>query len=185
MDQSDDKTLIEQIKRQPEAFGQIYDRYFSRVFAYVLKRTLDYHTARDISSEVFLKAFIAIQQYRWKGNPLVVWLYAIAQNEIRLYFRKRSYRPEYMSEYAGKWSTAITPSAEAERIQLENEWLQSEKVRSVIQALNKLNEVQRECVALHYLEGFTYREIAAILSLKVGTVKSHISRGIQRLKKEL
>ena len=185
MDQTDDKTFIELVKQKPDSFSLIYDRYFSRIFAYVLKRTLDYHTAKDISSEVFLKAFIAIQQFTWKGSPLLVWLYAIAQNEIRLYFRKKAYRPEFLSEYAGQWSKATTPSAEAERIRLEKEWLQSEKVQTIIQSLNQLSEIQRECVALHYLESFTYQEIALILSLKVGTVKSHISRGIQRLRDEL
>lgn len=183
MNLSEDKALVENVKHHPEAFSLIYERYFSRVFGYVLKRTLDYQLARDICSEVFLKAFLSIQKFKWKGTPLLVWLYAIAQNEIRLYFRKKAYRPEILSEYAGHWSKATTPSAEAERISLENNIMRSEKVRSVIAQLNQLKDIQRECVALFYLENFTYTEIAQILKLKVGTVKSHVSRGIHQLKK--
>ncbi len=182
VDLQEEKMLIQKIKNQPQNFAVVYDQHFNRIFAYVIKRTLDYQIAKDISSEVFLKAFLSLQKFKWDGKPLIVWLYAIAQNEIRLFFRKKSYSPEYLTEHAAAWSGASIPSAEEERIQIENNLIKSEKIKSIVAALNQLNEIQRECVALHYLENFTHKEIAEILSLKVGTVKSHIHRGIKNLK---
>lgn len=87
----DHKAWLKQIRKNPERFSEVYDGHADRVFQYTLKRTGNYHVARDITAETFLKAFLGIQRFRWRGINLEVWLFQIALNEIRLYYRQKKY----------------------------------------------------------------------------------------------
>ena len=175
--------LLKEIKKNPETFEIIYEEYFNRIFAYVFKRTLDYNIAKDICSEIFIKAFIGIKNYKWQNTPLVVWLFKIAQNEIRLYFRSKKYRPEYLSSDFSKFRNQISPGVEEERINTENQLLKKNTVRNLVENINRLPVNERETISLKYIENLTYDEIAQVLKMKTGTVKSHISRGLKKLRK--
>ena len=85
-----DLELIEQIRQDKTRFGVLFDAYYVPIKKYVLRRTGDYHTANDIVSETFLKAFLAIDHFAWRGVPLKAWLYRIATNEVNQYFRRQT-----------------------------------------------------------------------------------------------
>lgn len=175
--------VLKEIKKNPEKFEIVYDAYFNRIFAYVFKRTLDYNIAKDICSEIFIKAFLGIKKYKWQNTPLIVWLFKIAQNEIRLYFRSKKYRPEYLSSDFSQFRNQISPDVEEERINAENQLLQKSSVRKLIENINRLPDNEKETISLKYIENLTYDEIAQVLQMKTGTVKSHISRGLKKLRK--
>jgi len=178
-----EKELIARIRSNPQDFEIIYNKYFDRIFGYIVKWTLDYDLAKDICSEVFLKAFLSIQKFKWTNTPLIIWLFKIAQNEIRQYFRNKKYKPEHLSANVPQFKQPISPSAEQEKIEVENQLIKSEKTKNLIKNLNQLSEKERECISLKFIENLTYEEISQVLSLKTGTVKSHISRGFVKLKK--
>ncbi len=178
-----EKELIARIKSNPQEFEKIYNDYFERIFAYIIKRTLDYNLAKDICSEVFIKAFLSVQKFKWTNTPVLIWLIKIAQNEIRLYFRSKKYKPEYLSASFYSYKNQTSPSAEQEKIEVENQVLKSKKIQSLIKSLNKLSEKERECISLKHIENLTYKEISQVLHMITGTVKSHISRGLAKLKK--
>lgn len=180
---SNEKELIERIKENPREFEIIYNEYFDRIFAYIIKRILDYDRAKDISSEVFIKAFLSVQKFKWTNTPVVIWLFKIAQNEIRLYFRNKKYKPEHLSANFYQSRNQTSPSAEQEKIEAENQLIRSEKIKALIKSLNQLSEKERECISLKFIENLTYNEISQVLSLKTGTVKSLVSRGLIKLKK--
>lgn len=83
-----DRALIERAPRDPAAFGALFERHFDTVFGYIVRRTRDWDAARDLTSEVFLKALRNAWRYKWKGVPVSAWLFAIANNELRMYFRR-------------------------------------------------------------------------------------------------
>ena len=80
---SDEAELVERAKTQPEAFGHLYDRYYSVVLNYVFRRTLDVALAEELTSNTFFNALRALGGYENRGKFLA-WLYRIAGNEIRL-----------------------------------------------------------------------------------------------------
>ena len=85
---SDEAKLVERARTQPEAFGQLYDRYYSVVLNYIFRRTLDVALAEELTSNTFFNALRALGGYENRGKFLA-WLYRIAGNEIRLNWRAR------------------------------------------------------------------------------------------------
>ena len=88
-----ERLLLERIHHDRQQFGILFDEYYSSIFGYAFRRTAEYDASRDIATETFLKAFLNIENFRWKGIPLSAWLYRIAANEINQYFRKKKYQP--------------------------------------------------------------------------------------------
>jgi RNA polymerase sigma-70 factor (ECF subfamily) len=88
MNVEQERELVERAKNNTEAFGELYDRYYSQIFGYVLKRTASIEVTQDVTSEVFFKALKNLRQFRWRGVPFSSWLYRIATNEIANYFTK-------------------------------------------------------------------------------------------------
>ncbi|MCG6189695.1 RNA polymerase sigma factor [Maribellus maritimus] len=183
MGASDEKKLLSEIKKNPQKFEIIYDQYFDRIFSYVLKGVMDYETAKDICSEIFIKAFISIRRFRWNGVPIIIWLFKISQNEIRLYFRNQKYRPRYLNSEYEHLRNQTSPGVEEEKIQVENRLQKMSTVKKLVADLNQLSENERDCISLKYIENLTTEEISQVLNLKTGTVKSHLSRGIEKLRK--
>lgn len=183
MEKSEEKKLIAEIKKNPKRFEIVYDQYFDRIFSYVLKRIQNFETAKDICSEVFIKAFLSFRRYKWKGIPLVIWLFKIAQNEIRLYFRDKKYKPQYLTSEYEHLKHQTSPGIEEEKIQAENQFQKIKTIKKLINDLNQLSENERECISLKYIENLTIEEISQVMNMKTGTIKSHLSRGIEKLKK--
>jgi RNA polymerase sigma-70 factor, ECF subfamily len=88
-----EQTLIERAKEDPQAFGNLFDRYYPAIFAYVLRRVGKWNDAQDITSEVFLKALKGLWRFRWQGIAFSAWIYRIATNEVGIYFRRAGRAP--------------------------------------------------------------------------------------------
>ena len=94
----EEKALLKQIKKDPQAFSFLYDQYYTPIFAYALRRTGQYELARDIAAETFLKAFQKINAFQWRSISVSAWLYRIATNEVNLYFRGSRYIPSSIDD---------------------------------------------------------------------------------------
>ena len=86
-----ERLLVDRAKRDPEAFGALYDRYFSQIYRFVFSRLRDQTSAEDVTSEVFMKALRSIPRYQDTGRPFTAWLYQISVNTIN--DRYRASRP--------------------------------------------------------------------------------------------
>ena len=95
MNLEQEKHLIERAKNSSEAFGELYDMYYDRIFGYALRRSADIDSAKDITSEVFFKALKNIGKFRWHGVPFSHWLYRIANREIIDHHNKRKRESNY------------------------------------------------------------------------------------------
>ena len=84
---SDELTLIEAAKRDPERFAPLYDKYYRQIFNYVYQRMESRDSAFDVTGQVFLKALTNLQKYQFKGVPFASWLYRIAHNEVMQIYR--------------------------------------------------------------------------------------------------
>ena len=181
---TDDKKLLEEIRKEPSKFGLIFDEYYPAIFGYIFRRVADYDIARDIASESFLKAFLNISLFKWKGIPMLSWLYRIASNECLLYFRNRKYQPGSLDKMiSSRFWDAVDPSTTLEEKSIVEKELQYHKDFIAVQEkLMRLPVPYQEVLSLRYFEEMSIKEIAMILDKKEGTIKSLLSRGIEKLR---
>jgi RNA polymerase sigma-70 factor (ECF subfamily) len=173
--------LVERAKALPGAFAELYECYYGKILGYVYRRTLDAAMAEELTSNTFFKALRALRQYDHRGH-FGAWLYRIATNEVRAHRRTASRRRE-----AGvRWQEELGRVRFACRGP-EGDEDAEEKMRAFArlhEALRRLPEVYQVVISLRYFEAMPYAQIAEVLGRRLGTVKSLIHRGLERLKRQ-
>ncbi|MDO8669967.1 MAG: sigma-70 family RNA polymerase sigma factor [Dehalococcoidia bacterium] len=94
MQREEESLVLRARKREAEAFGELDELYFDRIYRYVAVKVRDLTEAEDITEEVFLKALEAIESYDLRGLPFVAWLFRIARNATVDRWRQKARRPE-------------------------------------------------------------------------------------------
>jgi len=160
------------------------DQHYAAIFGYIHRRVQNWNDSQDIASEVFFKAFKGLWKYRWQGVPFSAWLFRIATNEIRMYFR-RGRRPNLslnqLMEEQG-FEPADPQTLDAEKMEAERKLNQYQEFLGLQSRILKLPLKYQEVIVLRYFEQKSVKEIAQILAKREGTVKSLLSRGIGRLR---
>lgn len=184
MDLDEERELVRQAQRSPAAFAELYDRHYGRIFGYCLRRTADLETAQDITSETFLKALNKLWQFRWRNVSFSSWLYKIATNEINQYFRKAEYKRSIsLEELQEQGFEPMSPhDPENEFLEAQEELRQYQDFLEVQVKLAQLPARYQEVIALRFFEKKQIKEIAEILGKKEGTVKSLLSRAVEKLR---
>ena len=185
MDAETERSLIERAKKDSEAFGTLFEEHYPTTFAYVFRRVPDWNLSKDITSEVFFKAFKGLWRYRWQGIPFSSWLYRIATNEVRMYLRKK--RPpvvslDHLMEESG-FEPVDPQTLEAERLEAERKLEAHADFLAIQSKILELPPKYQDVITLRYFERKTVKQVAEILNLKEGTVKSLLSRGVRKLQK--
>ncbi len=174
----DDQGLVCAAQQDPQAAGELYDKYYSEIFGYIYHCTLDGTATEDLTSNVFLAAFRHLGRYRWRQVPFRAWLYRIATNEVRMHYRRRR-RDRAADLQRGNGVDELTepPASDAPAV--------AEEFRLLHAALLGLKSKYRTVIILRYFEGKTIEEIAGITGQKEGTVKSQLHRGLAQLQEIL
>ncbi len=178
---SDEAKLVERARTQPEAFGLLYDRYYSVVLNYIYRRTLDVALAEELTSNSFFNALRVLGRYENRGKFLA-WLYRIAGNEIRLNLRARRKHHEDEARWRadlGRLRFAADPAIATEEVEE-----QARQFAQLHAALRRLPERYQTILALRYFESMSCEEVAEAVGTKVGTVKSLIHRGLKQLRRQ-
>ena len=177
-----EKELIKRVKKDPQAFALIYDQNYNAIFSYVFRRLGHYEVARDLSAETFLKAFQKVGLFQWRNVPISAWLFRIATNEINLYFRLSKYKPTYLDDTDLHLHLLYDPGIETEKAAAEKMLRENEDFLLVQRALLELDSKYQEVIALRFFEEKSILEISTILRKKEGTIKSLLSRGLEKLR---
>jgi RNA polymerase sigma-70 factor (ECF subfamily) len=179
-----EEELIQEIENDPQKFEEIYEAFYTKIFGYVFRRTANYDAAKDIAAETFLKAYTSINKFKWRNISIIYWLYRIATNELNKYFNSRKYLPESLNRIHEEYGFDITDysNAETERIQLEEDLEKHREFMRINDLIKKLDIKYQDVISLRFYEQKSIKEIAIILNKKEGTVKSLLSRGIDKLK---
>ncbi len=177
--------FIEKLKSGDAAtFDKLVIRYIDDVYSLLLRLTADNEEACDLTQETFLRALRGIKSFRGDAD-LRTWLFRIAINVSNSRFRwwKRRGRSSTFSFDSDKESARKIASIEFESP--EQTALKKEREKILMKALMNLPKHFRDAVILRDIEGFSYEEIADILQVNLGTVKSRISRGREELRRYL
>ncbi len=172
----DEETVAERLKRRdPEAWAEVYEEYFPRIYRYVAARVQDRSMAEDLAEQVFLKALEASPSFKWRGAPISSWLFRIARNQVIDYHRtEKSGRSLPLSE--SLVSDAVGPEVAAER-----NW----EIRRAIEAVGQLTQAQRDVIELRFAGELSTAEVAEILGKSQGAVKVLQHSALTALRKKL
>jgi RNA polymerase sigma-70 factor (ECF subfamily) len=182
----EDRQLVERAKRDPEAFGLLYERHYDSVYNYVLRRTGHVQTAQDIVSETFFIALRSLGKFKWQGVPFSAWLYRIAINELAGHFRRGRAKTVSLEALREEGFEPLADSdVEREALACQEEIDRYLEYHAVRKAVNDLPERYQDVVALRFFAGKQVTEIGVILGKPIGTVKSLLHRGIERLRQTL
>ena len=184
MTQEEEQLIVKEAKTNNESFVKLYDNYYPKILGYCFRRTLDLNLSKDLTSETFLKAFTGIGKYEWRGIPFSSWLFKIASNEMNMLDRRKKYHPDSICllKENGVFEIADIADLNAEKNELEKQLQQSKDFINVQQKLLLLPIKYQEVISLKYFEEKSIKEIVEILGKKEGTIKSLLSRGIEKLK---
>jgi len=178
-----EEELVKRAQHSPEAFGDLYEIYYQRIFNYAVKRTANVQLSLDITSTTFLKAFSQIKKYRWRDVPFAAWLYRIASNEINDHYRRQGGRR--MSSIETIVELADTSDYADEINEAEDELNRHEEFILLHKKISELPFIYQEVIALKFFERKKIREMVKILGKKEGTIKSLLHRGVEKLREKM
>lgn len=168
-----------------QAFEELILQHEKIVYNVALRMMNHSEDAKDISQEVFLKAYRNIGNFD-ERSQFSTWIYRITANtcidEMRRRKGKQSFSlEEELENEEGSMQRQVADAGETP----EESILREEQKSEILQALDSLSAEHKAAVILRDIKGLSYEEIAEILELSLGTVKSRISRGRNQLKQEI
>ena len=169
-----------------ERFAADAMQYVAQLYAAALRMSRNSADAEDLVQETYTKAFASFHQYR-QGTNLKAWLYRILTNTYINLYRKRQREPQQAhTESVEDWQLAQAGAHDASGLRsAEMEALDALPDTEVRQALASLTEDFRMVVYYSDVEGFSYKEIAEIMDIPLGTVMSRLHRGRRILREKL
>jgi RNA polymerase sigma-70 factor (ECF subfamily) len=170
----------------PEEFERLALPYLESLYNTALRLTRNAQDAEDLVQETFLRAYRSSHQFT-RGTNLKAWLFRILKNAFINEYRKRRAAP-VEEDFAGieeSFESRVDRDRSAAIRNPEEEALANSLDEGVQRALAGLPEDYRMAIVLADLEGFSYKEIAEILEVPIGTVMSRLYRGRKQLEAEL
>jgi len=176
---AEDGDLVRRLKaREPHAMSELYDRYARVAYSLILRIVRNTAVAEDLVQETFLRVWNRVQGFDAERGGLGPWLLAVARNRAI----------DYLRSAAGRMRNAMElPETEHPALfaDMEKELLNSDRVRRVRVALEKLSENQRAVIELAYFEGLSQAEMAERMRQPLGTVKTWVRTALKSLRDEL
>jgi|SRR5687767_728224 len=178
----DDIQLIKLIAQsRQDAINELYERYKRLVFSVAFAIVGDQSVAEEITLDVFVQIWQRADSYRPELAKVSTWMIAITRNHAIDILRWQRSRPEANSIHWEDRSVQNGPLVHNLEEQIESN-LKKERVRK---AVAQLPEDQRQALALAYFKGYTQSQISAALKQPLGTIKTRIRLGMQKLRKLL
>jgi RNA polymerase sigma-70 factor, ECF subfamily len=175
-EETDRKTLEMAAQGDPDAFSVLVERYSSRLFGACLNYLGNRQDAEDCLQETFIKAYRSMREYQFLSS-VYTWLYRIAVNTCLDFRRKGNRAIVYSLDEALETEDSQVFAQVTDPSPLPDEQAEAAETRQMIhREISELPGFLREIMVLRDLEGFSYHELAILLHLSEGTVKSRLSR---------
>jgi len=165
--------ILERSKKDSRAFGELYEKYYDRIFRFLYRQTDDEDLTADLCSQTFLIALKNVERYQFRGVPFSAWLYKIASNEVNKHYRKEK-RVKVFS---------IEEIRVRELMEQANEDWDEELIQRMLTHLKELPTEMLQVLELRFFEDKDFKEIAFILDITESGAKMRTYRAIDRLRK--
>jgi len=165
--------LVSRAKRDPEAFGELYEKYVEKIYSYIYYRTGNHHDAEDLTARTFYRALSHLYRYQDRGLPFSAWLYRIAHNLVANWHRDRSRRQVIALDEIALTSPRVDPES---RLELEDDQ------RRLLRLIRHESPDRQHLLILKFVERMSNREIAQIMGRSEGAIKSLYHRTLLALR---
>lgn len=181
----EDRELVERARAgDSSAFEALVTKYQQRVYNLALRMTCNEEDAFDLAQEAFLKAWRGLETFQYE-SAFSTWLYRLTSNAcldfLRAQKRKKTVSLTYEDDEGEETQIDVLDPAPTP----EQAALASEDREQLRRALDALDDESREIITLRVIDDLRYDQIAEVLGIKEGTVKSRLSRAREKLKKKL
>ena len=169
--------LVAQAQKDPQAFGELYERYIDRIYSYVYSRVQNVQDAEDLTARIFYRALDRLDRYEDRGLPFGAWLFRIAHNQVANWHRdqsRRTFLPIDGLVFPGE--RRDEPEATVERREGEE---------ALWAAIERLPEERRRLLLHKFGDQLTNLEIGELMQKSEGAIKSLYFRTLAALRKDL
>ena len=164
---------IRKAQNDPREFGPIYNRYYDEIFIYISRRIEDHDMVADITSKTFANCLSGLHKFKYMGVPFSAWLYKIAINEVRQFFRQRKNYPRTVCLTDEDFTQISQETVEDSRYE--------HALEQVPKLLSQLNENELQCIELRFFEQKSFKEIGFMLGLTEVNAKVRTYRILKKL----
>ncbi len=167
----EEQILVKQAQKgDREALSKLWDAITPKLFGYLVNTLKDKTLAEDIFQNTWLKVIQALPQFRYKGNSVSSWIFAIARNECRQYWRNNKGEVELLDDQMAEVSSPDANKTTDDRLVVEK-------------ILKDLSEDDRELLRLRYIADLPIDEIAKVLNINFVAVRVRLYRAVSRARK--
>lgn len=174
MEAEREQALVRAAQADPARFAPLYEAYFADIFRFLHRRAGHNDLTADLTQQTFLKAMLALPRYEPRGLPFRAWLYRIALNEMRMYWRKKK---EVLLELG-----ALEVRSLVQEIGMDDG---DEDRRRLTVALGRLNEEQARLIELRYFDGMSFAELGQVLGIGEDAAKMRTHRVLSGMRNYL
>ena len=172
----DEESIVRRAQqRDEEAFTQLYEANFDKIYRYVALRIGDKTEAEDMTQQVFLKALQSLSSFKWRGISFSAWLFRIAHNQVVDYLRKKTKQATTLLDESLVSSNSDPQLVAEHKLDIEQ----------LLSATKRLTEAQREVLSLRFAGELPVAEVAKVMGKSQGAVKALQHSAIGALRKVL
>ena len=176
---NDDQLIEQTLEGNRDAFGELVTKYQVRLYNTMIQVVGSTEDAYDVTQDAFMQAYLRLDTFR-RSSKFYTWLYRIAFN-VAIGMRRR-YRTHRMTE-------SLQQEMHERLVDRENRpdenLISKENIKTVRDAVDRLDDEFRSVIVLRELEEFSYEEIAEILDIPIGTVRSRLHRARMMIREHL
>ena len=165
---NEEQAWVAAAQQDTAAFRPLYEKYYGAVFRYFVRRADGEVVAEELCSKTFFKALDKLNTYKWQGKPFGAWLFAIAGNELKRYYRDA--KPIFTLEVD-----------KMDCFEVEGEEL-TDYLPSLVAVLDQLSDEDLRLLELKYFEGLPFKELCNLLEIGESAAKMRIYRLLSKLK---
>lgn len=174
MDAEQELHAIQAAKGDPQAFTPLYKEYHGTIFRFIHRRTNNKELSADLCQQTFLKALLAMPRYEPRGLPFRAWLYRIALNELRMYWRKKK---EIVMDLS--WAEVRDLRSEVGVMEAD------EDLGRLANALSRLPAEKARLIELRYIDSLSFIEVGQVLGIAEDAAKMRVHRVLATLRQYL
>ena len=174
MDAEQELTAIQAAQVDARAFTPLYTEYHATIFRFIHRRTRDRELSADLAQQTFLKALLALPKYQPRGLPFRAWLYRIALNELRMYWRKKK---ETVIDL--NWTEVRELRTEVGVVE------EDEDLQRLARSLSRLPAEKARVIELRYVDGLSFLELGQVLGIAEDAAKMRVHRVLATLRQYL
>lgn len=171
MTSDEEQRWLQAARSDPQRFAPLYERYFGDIFRFILRRAQDRDLTADLTQQTFLKAMLGLPKYEPRGLPFRAWLYRIALNELRMFWRKRR---EVRIDLAHAEARLLS-----EEIGVADD---DGSLKRLANALSRLDEDRSRLIELRYMDGLSFAELGQVLGIGEDAAKMRTHRALGQLR---